>query len=285
MVAQLLDGTWASGQVKEELRPRIEALGARGITVGLATVLVGDDPASARYVEMKHAECEALGIRSFGRRLGAEATMDELRGVIAELNEDPRVHSMLVQLPLPRHLDQEAALAAVDPAKDVDGLHPFNMGMLLLGQPTVVPCTPAGIVELLRRHGVSLEGRHVVVVGRGVTIGRPLAALVAMNAPGLNAAVSVVHSRVPDLGRYTRTGDILVSAAGSPGLIRPEMVADGAVVVGAGTSFEGRRLLSDLDEGVAEVASFVTPRIGGVGPMTVAMLLANAVGAAERAGG
>jgi methylenetetrahydrofolate dehydrogenase (NADP+)/methenyltetrahydrofolate cyclohydrolase len=285
MPAQLLDGTWAAGQVKEGLRPRIERLRARGVEVGLATVLVGDDPASARYVEMKHAECEALGIRSFGLRLGGDSSMDELRGVLSELNADPRVHSMLVQLPLPAHLDQGAVLAMVEPAKDVDGLHPVNLGMLLLGTPTVVPCTPAGIVELLRLHGVTLEGRHLVIVGRGVTIGRPLAALAALNAPGLNAAVTVVHSRVADLGAHTRRADVLVSAAGSPRLITPEMVAPGAVVVGAGTSFEGRRLLSDLHEGVSEVASFVTPRIGGVGPMTVAMLLTNAVAAAERASG
>jgi len=283
MAASVLDGTWAAGQVKDGLRPRIERLRMQGREVGLATVLVGDDPASARYVEMKHAECEALGIRSFGVRLAADATMEELRGLIGELNADPRVQSMLVQLPLPRHLDQGAVLAAVDPAKDVDGLHPVNLGMLLLGTPTVVPCTPAGIVELLRLHGITFEGRHLVIVGRGVTIGRPLAALAALNAPGLNAAVTVVHSRVADLGAHTRRADILVSAAGSPGLITAPMVAPGAVVVGAGTSFEGRRLLSDLDEGVKEVAGAVTPRIGGVGPMTVAMLLANAVQAAERA--
>jgi methylenetetrahydrofolate dehydrogenase (NADP+)/methenyltetrahydrofolate cyclohydrolase len=285
MPAEVLDGTWAAGQVKDGLRPRIERLRAQGVEVGLATVLVGDDPASARYVEMKHAECQALGIRSFGLHLRADTSMDALQGAIRELNSDARVHSMLVQLPLPRHLDQGAVLGVVEPAKDVDGLHPVNLGMLLLGTPTVVPCTPAGIVELLRLHGVTLEGRHLVIVGRGVTIGRPLAALAALNAPGLNAAVTVVHSRVADLGVHTRRAEVLVSAAGAPRLITPEMVTPGAVVVGAGTSFEGRRLLSDVDEQVAEVASFITPRKGGVGPMTVAMLLANAVAAAERASG
>jgi methylenetetrahydrofolate dehydrogenase (NADP+)/methenyltetrahydrofolate cyclohydrolase len=281
MSAMVLDGNWASSQVKMGLRERIQALEARGVTVGLATVLVGDDPPSARYVAMKHADCAELGIESFDYRLGADVTMAELLATISELNDDDRVHSYLVQLPLPAHIDQETVLSAVTPAKDVDGLHPYNLGLLALGEPKVVACTPAGIVELLNLHGVDLPGKHVVIVGRGVTIGRPLALLLALNRPGLNAAVTVVHSRVPSLVDYTREADVIIAAAGSPGIITADMVRQDAVVVGAGTTFAGRTLLSDVDDSVAEVASWVTPRLGGVGPMTRAMLLSNAVSAAE----
>ncbi|MCL5052561.1 bifunctional 5,10-methylenetetrahydrofolate dehydrogenase/5,10-methenyltetrahydrofolate cyclohydrolase [Ferrimicrobium acidiphilum] len=281
MSARVLDGNWASSQVKMGLRERIQALKTRGVTVGLATVLVGDDPPSARYVAMKHADCAELGIDSFDYRLGADVTMAELLATISELNDDDRVHSYLVQLPLPAHIDQEMVLSAVTPAKDVDGLHPYNLGLLTLGEPKVVACTPAGIVELLNLHGVDLPGKHVVIVGRGVTIGRPLALLLALNRPGLNAAVTVVHSRVPSLVDYTREADVIIAAAGSPGIITADMVRKDAVVVGAGTTFAGRTLLSDVDDSVAEVASWVTPRLGGVGPMTRAMLLSNAVSAAE----
>ncbi|KJE76392.1 bifunctional 5,10-methylenetetrahydrofolate dehydrogenase/5,10-methenyltetrahydrofolate cyclohydrolase [Ferrimicrobium acidiphilum] len=281
MSARVLDGNWASSQVKMGLRERIQALKTRGVTVGLATVLVGDDPPSARYVAMKHADCAELGIDSFDYRLGADVTMAELLATISELNDDDRVHSYLVQLPLPAHIDQEMVLSAVTPAKDVDGLHPYNLGLLTLGEPKVVACTPAGIVELLNLHGVDLPGKHVVIVGRGVTIGRPLALLLALNRPGLNAAVTVVHSRVPSLVDHTREADVIIAAAGSPGIITADMVRKDAVVVGAGTTFAGRTLLSDVDDSVAEVASWVTPRLGGVGPMTRAMLLSNAVSAAE----
>ncbi|WP_298336416.1 tetrahydrofolate dehydrogenase/cyclohydrolase catalytic domain-containing protein [Ferrimicrobium sp.] len=281
MAARILDGNWASEKVKEGLRDRIGVLGRHGVTVGLATVLVGDDAPSARYVAMKHADCEELGITSYDHRLDAGATMEELLAKIEELNRDHRVHSYLIQLPLPSHLDQEAVLAAVAPAKDVDGLHPFNLGLLALGKPSVVACTPAGIVELLRLHGLDLTGKHVVIVGRGITIGRPLALLLTLNRPGLNAAVTVVHSRVGSLTTYTKQADVVIAAAGSPGIITAEMVRPGAVVVGAGTTFEGRKLLSDVDAKVGEVAGWITPRLGGVGPMTRAMLLANAVGAAE----
>jgi len=281
MSARILDGNWASSQVKVGLRERIQALKAGGVTVGLATVLVGDDPPSARYVAMKHADCAELGIDSFDYRLGADVTLAELLATISELNQDDRVHSYLVQLPLPAHMDQETVLSAVNPAKDVDGLHPYNLGLLALGEPKVVACTPAGIVELLHLHGVDLPGKHVVIVGRGVTIGRPLALLLALNRPGLNAAVTVVHSRVPSLEEYTRGADVIIAAAGSPGIITADMVRPDTVVVGAGTTFKGRTLLSDVDDSVAEVASWVTPRLGGVGPMTRAMLLSNAVSAAE----
>ncbi|MCL5972929.1 MAG: bifunctional 5,10-methylenetetrahydrofolate dehydrogenase/5,10-methenyltetrahydrofolate cyclohydrolase [Ferrimicrobium sp.] len=281
MAATILDGNWAAAKVKEGLRARIAALSAVGVTVGLATVLVGEDPPSARYVAMKHADCAELGITSFDHRLDANVTIDELLAKLESLNSDPRVHSYLVQLPLPSHLDQERVLAAVAPPKDVDGLHPVNLGLLALGEPQVVACTPAGIVELLRLYDVDLTGKHVVVIGRGVTIGRPLALLLTLNRPGLNAAVTVVHSKIPTLGDYTRQADVIIAAAGSPGIVTADMVLPGAVVVGAGTTFEGRTLLSDVADDVASVAGYITPRIGGVGPMTRAMLLGNAVRAAE----
>ncbi len=281
MAATILDGNWAAAKVKEGLRARIAALSAVGVTVGLATVLVGEDPPSARYVAMKHADCAELGITSFDHRLDANVTIDELLAKLESLNSDPRVHSYLVQLPLPSHLDQERVLAAVAPPKDVDGLHPVNLGLLALGEPQVVACTPAGIVELLRLYDVDLTGKHVVVIGRGVTIGRPLALLLTLNRPGLNAAVTVVHSKIPTLGDYTCQADVIIAAAGSPGIVTADMVRPGAVVVGAGTTFEGRTLLSDVADDVASVAGYITPRIGGVGPMTRAMLLGNAVRAAE----
>jgi methylenetetrahydrofolate dehydrogenase (NADP+)/methenyltetrahydrofolate cyclohydrolase len=198
------------------------------------------------------------------------------------MNADPTVDAFLVQLPLPEGLDEQQVLLRVDPAKDVDGLHPVNLGRLVMGRPGPLPCTPAGIVELLAANDVPVEGRHVVVIGRGLTIGRPLALLLAMKRPGCNAAVTVVHTGVEDLAGLVRLGDVVVAAAGRAGLVTPDMIKPGAAVVGAGTSWEGRKLLSDVDEAVAEVAGWMTPRIGGVGPMTRAMLLKNTVLAAER---
>jgi methylenetetrahydrofolate dehydrogenase (NADP+)/methenyltetrahydrofolate cyclohydrolase len=243
---------------------------------------VGDDRASARYVALKQADCEAVGMASIHEHLDAHVSQDELLAVIRRFNADPAVDAYLVQLPLPAGLDEEAAMFAVDPDKDVDGLHPVNLGRLVMGAPGPVACTPAGIVELLHAYDVPIEGRHVVIIGRGLTIGRPLALLLALKRPGLNAAVTVVHTGVGDLAGLVRQGDVVVAAAGSAGLVTPDMVKPGAAVVGAGTSWEGRRLLSDVDESVAEVAGWITPRIGGVGPMTRAMLLRNALAAAER---
>jgi methylenetetrahydrofolate dehydrogenase (NADP+)/methenyltetrahydrofolate cyclohydrolase len=284
MTATLLDGEALAARFRWELTDRVARLRGEGITPGLGTVLVGDDPASARYVAMKHADCEQVGIASVGEHLPADASQGEIEAVIARFNADPAVHAYLVQLPLPEGLDEEAALLAVDPAKDVDGLHPVNLGRLVMGTPGPLPCTPAGIVELLHAYHVPVEGRHVVIVGRGLTIGRPLALLLALKRPGCNAAVTVVHTGVPDLADYVRRADIVVAAAGTAGLVTADMVKPGAAVVGAGTSWEGKKLLSDVDESVAEVAGWITPRIGGVGPMTRAMLLRNAVAAAERAG-
>jgi methylenetetrahydrofolate dehydrogenase (NADP+)/methenyltetrahydrofolate cyclohydrolase len=263
----------------------VAVLNEAGVQPGLGTILVGDDPPSARYVEMKHQDSASVGIASAHEHLPATASQGEVEAVIRRFNADPAVDAYLVQLPLPKGLNEEAALLAVDPDKDVDGLHPVNLGRLVMGAPGPLPCTPAGILELLVANGVAIEGRHVVIVGRGLTIGRPLALLLALKRPNCNAAVTVVHTGVADLASYTRQADVLVAAAGSAGLVKPDMVKPGAAVVGAGTSWEGRRLLSDVDEGVAEVAGWLSPRLGGVGPMTRAMLLRNAVEAAERRAG
>lgn len=282
MTAELLDGERLASRWKMELADRARRLEAEGRPVGLGTILVGDDGPSAKYVAMKHADCEAVGIRSFHRHLPASATQEEVEAAVDEMNRDPNVHSILVQLPLPAGLNEERVLLRVLPEKDVDGLHPTNLGRLVMGAPGPLPCTPAGIVELLVAHQVPVEGRHVVVIGRGLTIGRPLALLLAMRRPGCNAAVTVVHTGVADLGEYTRRGDVIVAAAGVANLVTPDMVKPGAAVVGAGTSWDGRRLCSDVADEVKEIAGWITPRIGGVGPMTRAMLVRNAVQAAEK---
>lgn len=280
--ARLLDGSALAARVRADLAERVRRLVAAGVQPGLGTILVGDDPASATYVALKHQDCAEVGIVSRGLRLPATATRADVLGAIQAFNEEPDVHAYLLQLPLPQGLDETAALLAVDPAKDVDGLHPVNLGRLVMGADGPLPCTPAGIQELLAAHDVPIEGRHVVIVGRGLTVGRPLGLLLALKRPAANAAVTVVHTGVPDLARYTRQADILVAAAGRPGLITRALVKPGAAVVGAGVTKEGKRLLSDVADDVAQVAAWVTPRVGGVGPMTRAMLLRNTVLAAER---
>ena len=282
MTAQLLDGEKVAGRFKMEVGDRVARLKAMGRTVALGTILVGDDGPSAKYVAMKHADCDEVGIESRHVGLGTDATEEDVLEAVAEMNADPEVASILVQLPLPGGMNEERVLLAVDPAKDVDGLHPVNLGTLVMGAPGPLPCTPAGIVELLHAHDVAVEGKHVVVIGRGLTIGRPLALLLAMRRPGCNAAVTVVHTGVDDMAGLVRQADVVVAAAGVAGLVTADMIKPGAAVVGAGTSWEGKRLMSDVDESVAEVASWITPRIGGVGPMTRAMLLRNAVIAAEK---
>jgi methylenetetrahydrofolate dehydrogenase (NADP+)/methenyltetrahydrofolate cyclohydrolase len=283
MGAILLDGEPVAARIRLEVAARVAELQANGVTVGLGTILVGDDVPSQRYVALKHEDCAAVGMYSVGEHLPATATQQEVLDVIAHLNADPAVSAFLVQLPLPEGLDEEQALLAVDPAKDVDGLHPVNLGRLVLGTPGPLPCTPAGIVELLQAYDVPVEGRHVVIIGRGVTIGRPLANLLTLKRPGYNAAVTVLHTGVApsDMAAIARTADIVVAAAGRPHLLTPEMVKPGAAVVSAGTTFEGRKLIPDARPDVAEVAGWITPRIGGVGPMTRAMLLRNALRAAE----
>ena len=282
MTAQLLDGNAFLESVKRDLAERVKRLGDRGITPGLGTILVGDDESSAVYVRLKHQNSGEIGIASFGRELPATTTQDELFAVIREYNENPEIDAFLVQLPLPKHLDEEETLRAVDPGKDVDGLHPVNLGKLVMGVDAPLACTPAGIQALLVHYGVPIEGRHVVIVGRGLNVGRPLANLLSLKRPNANAAVTVVHTGVGDLGLYTRTADILVVAAGHAGIVTPDMVKPGAAVVSAGATYEGRRVIPDVEESVAEVASWITPRLGGVGPTTRAMLLSNTVDAAER---
>jgi methylenetetrahydrofolate dehydrogenase (NADP+)/methenyltetrahydrofolate cyclohydrolase len=282
MTAELLDGERVAGRIKMELADRAARLAAAGRRVGLGTVLVGDDGPSAKYVAMKLADCDEIGIRSFHEHLPAGASQRDVEELIDRLNADPEVQSILVQLPLPEGINEEQILLRVDPAKDVDGLHPTNLGRLVMGAPGPLPCTPAGIVELLAAHQVPVEGRHVVIIGRGLTIGRPLSLLLAMRRPGCNAAVTVVHTGVDDMASLTRRADVIVAAAGVAGLVRADMVKPGAAVVGAGTSWSGKKLMSDVADDVAEVARWITPRIGGVGPMTRAMLLRNAVLAAEK---
>ena len=282
MSAELLDGEPVAARIKMELADRAQRLIASGVTPGLGTILVGEDVSSARYVEMKIAECREIGIRSFDERLAANATQAEIEAIIDRFNADANVHSILVQLPLPEGVNETEVLLRVRPEKDVDGLHPTNLGRLVMGAPGPLPCTPAGIVELLAAYEVPVAGRHVVVIGRGLTIGRPLALLLAMRRAHCNAAVSVVHTGVADMATIVRTGDVVVAAAGRAGLVTADMIKPGAAVVGAGTTFAGRKLLSDVAEDVGEVAGWITPRLGGVGPMTRAMLLRNAVLAAEK---
>ena len=285
MTAITLDGDALAAQIKDDLRSRVAALSERGVVPGLGTILVGDDGPSANYVGMKHKDCAQVGLHSVDRRLPATATQAEVEQAVAELNDDPSVHAFIVQYPFPKGLDYEAAILGVDPAKDADGLHPVNLGHLVMGVDAPLACTPHGILKLLQAYDVPVVGRHVVVVGRGLTIGRPLANLLTLKRPDANAAVTVVHTGVADIGAYTRTADVVVAAAGSPGLITADMVKPGAAVVAAGVSFRDGRLLSDVDDAVAEVAGWLSPRVGGVGPMTRAMLLVNTVEAAERAAG
>ena len=283
MTARLLDGDAVASRIKMQLAERVQRLLSAGCTPGLGTILVGDDPSSVRYVEMKIEECAEIGIRSFDEHLGADTSQREIEEIVDRFNADDRVHSILVQLPLPDGVNDEEVLLRVNPEKDVDGLHPTNLGRLVMGSPGPLPCTPNGIVELLAAYDVPVEGQHVVVIGRGLTIGRPLALLLAMRRPHCNAAVSVVHTGVEHFAEIVRSADVIVSAAGRAGLVTRDMVKPGAAVVGAGTTFEGRKLLSDIADDVSDVAGWITPRLGGVGPMTRAMLLHNAVVAAERA--
>jgi len=283
VTAQLLAGGPVAEAVLADVATRVTALRDAGRRVGLGTILVGDDPASAGYVRKKHEVCERVGIDSHHIDVPADGTQADLLAAVERFNRDPAVDAFLIQYPTPPQFDFNAALAAMDPAKDADGLHPVSLGKLVLQEEGPVPATPAGIREMFLHYGIEVAGRHVVVIGRGPTLGRPLALLLSSKRPGANAAVTVVHTGVPDMAAYTREADILVAAVGSPSIVTPDMVRPGAVVVSGGVSWEGRRLLPDVDESVAEVASWITPRLGGVGPTTVALLLRNTVEAAERA--
>ncbi|GIH08231.1 bifunctional protein FolD [Rhizocola hellebori] len=280
---RLLPGQPVADQIFADVTQRVDALRHKGFVPGLATILVGDDGASAGYIRLKQSRAEQLGFTSPHLHLPATASQRELHEAIAEFNADPAVHAMLVQYPIPAGLDYDEALLTVDPAKDVDGMHPVNLGRLALGLPGPRPCTPAGIEALLAFYDIPVAGREVVILGRGATIGRPLAMMLAQKRPTANAAVTVVHTGVADWPRYTSRADILVAAAGVPGIIQPEHVKPGAVVIGAGVRYEGKRLLPDVDESCEAVAGAITPRVGGVGPLTVAMLFHNAIAAAERA--
>jgi len=281
MTAILLDGVATSKKILEGVAAEATRLPALGVTPGLGTILVGDDPASASYVGGKITTCGEVGIASIHTHLPAAATEADVHATIAKYNADPRVHSYIVQLPLPKGMNEEKALLAVDPDKDADGLHPTTLGRLVMGAAGPIPCTPNGIVELLAEYNVPVEGKHVVIVGRGLTIGRPLSLLLALKRPHCNAAVTVIHTGVKNMGDYTRQADVIVAAAGSPGIIKPDMVKPGAAVVGAGlVRIKKNTIVSDVEESVGEVAGWVTPRLGGVGPMTIAMLLKNTVRAA-----
>jgi methylenetetrahydrofolate dehydrogenase (NADP+)/methenyltetrahydrofolate cyclohydrolase len=281
--ARVLSGVPVADAVFADVALRGAALAQRGVTPALATILVGDDDASAGYIRLKQRQAAGLGFASPHVHLPATASQAELHAAIDAFNDDPSVHALLVQHPVPAPLDYDAALQRVDPDKDVDGMHPLNMGRLALGRPGPLPCTPAGIEALLAHYDIPVAGREVVILGRGVTLGRPLALLLAQKRPTANAAVTVVHTGVSDWDRYTRRADILVAAVGVPGIIQPGHVNPGAVVIGGGVRYEGRRLLPDVDESCASVAGAITPRVGGVGPTTVAMLFRNAIVAAERA--
>jgi len=285
-----LDGVATAAAVKGELAERIAALKARGVVPGLGTLLVGTDPGSLSYVAGKHRDCAEVGIESIRIDLPAEASTAEIEAAIAQLNDDPAVTGYIIQLPLPAGIDENAMLELMDPDKDADGLHPTNLGRLVLGVggeiDSPLPCTPAGIVEMLQRYDVPISGQHVVVVGRGLTVGRPLGLL--LTRKGLDATVTLTHSRTQDLESYVRRADILVAAVGVPGLIQPDWVKPGAAVLDVGitrvvnTETGKARLVGDVDPAVADVAGHLSPVPGGVGPMTRAMLLKNVVDAAER---
>jgi methylenetetrahydrofolate dehydrogenase (NADP+) / methenyltetrahydrofolate cyclohydrolase len=285
MTAQLLAGGPVAEAVRADVAKRVEALSRRGVAVGLGTILVGDDPASASYVRKKHEACAEVGIASHHIEVPGDGTQDDLLAAVDRFNADPAVDGYLIQYPVPAQFDFNAALLAMDPGKDADGLHPVSLGKLVLQEDGPVPATPAGIREMFVHYGIDIAGKHVVVVGRGPTLGRPLALLLTLKRPGGNAAVTVVHTAVPDMAAYTREADVVISAVGSPSIVTPDMVRPGAVVVSGGVSWEGRRLLPDVDEAVGEVAGWITPRLGGVGPTTVAMLLRNTVEIAERRAG
>ena len=281
MTAQKLDGTATLKTIKAELAERVAALRARGITPGLATVLVGDDPGSHWYVGAKHKDCAEIGIHSIRRDLPATASQAEVEAVIDELNADPACTGFIVQQPT--GLDEFALLSRVHPDKDVDGLHPTNLGKLVLGEAGPLPCTPVGAIELLRRHGVQIAGADVVVVGRGLTVGRPLGLLLTRRTE--NATVTLCHTGTRDLAGHVRRADIVVAAAGVPGIIRADMVKPGAAVLDVGVSRVDGKVAGDVADDVAEVAGWVSPNPGGVGPMTRAMLLSNIVDIAEQVAG
>jgi methylenetetrahydrofolate dehydrogenase (NADP+)/methenyltetrahydrofolate cyclohydrolase len=279
MTATILDGKATAAAIKAELAGRVAALAARGIRPGLGTVLVGDDPGSRAYVNGKHRDCAEVGIASIRRDLPADATQEQVEAVVDELNADPACTGYIVQLPLPAGIDANAVLSRIDPDQDADGLHPLNLGRLVLNDPGPLPCTPRGIVELLRRYDVPIAGADVTVIGRGITVGRALGLLLTRRTE--NATVTLCHTGTKDLAGHTRAADIVVVAAGRPGLLTPDMIRPGAAVLDVGITRTEAGLVGDVAPDVREVAGYLAPMPGGVGPMTRAMLLANVVDAAE----
>jgi methylenetetrahydrofolate dehydrogenase (NADP+)/methenyltetrahydrofolate cyclohydrolase len=282
----MLPGAPVADAVLADVAVRVNDLRAKGKTVGLGTILVGDDKPSARYVAKKHQTSEAHGITSHHVELPADASLQQILDAVHRFNDDPAVDGYLVQTPFPNRDLEGAVLEAIDPDKDSDGMHPMNIGRLAHGIDGPVPCTPAGIVAMLQHYQIPVEGRHAVVVGRGPTLGRPVSLLLSLKRPGGNAAVTNVHTGVPDIASYTRQADILIGAAGVPGIIQPDMVKPGAVVINGGLSFRGKAdkpvVMPDVDESCEDVAGWITPRLGGVGVTTVAMLLQNTVMLAEK---
>ncbi|MEK7794358.1 MAG: bifunctional methylenetetrahydrofolate dehydrogenase/methenyltetrahydrofolate cyclohydrolase FolD [Candidatus Hydrogenedentota bacterium] len=289
-MAIIIDGKAISESIRAEIAEEVKRLARRRIHPGLATVLVGDDPASHLYVRSKRRTCEELGITSIHHELPKTCTQKRLLALIADLNADPKVHGILVQMPLPKQIEEAAVLNAVDPAKDVDGFHPVNVGKLLNGEECFLPCTPAGCQQLLVRSGIDPAGKHVVIVGRSNIVGKPMAAILMQKAPGANATVTICHSRTPNIGAFTKQADIIVAAIGSPLFVKASMVKKGVVVIDVGqnriedsTKKSGSRLVGDVDfDNVVKKASAITPVPGGVGPMTITMLMKNTVEAAKR---
>lgn len=290
MTAKLITGKEIAEEIRQELRNKVAELKARGVTPGLAVVLVGEDPASQQYVRNKARGCEDLGIYSRTILLPTDTSEEKVLSVVDELNADPQIHGFLVQLPLPKHIDENKVILRIDPKKDADGFHPINVGRMLIGNPLFLPATPHGIQEMLLRSGIDPEGKHVVVVGRSNIVGKPVAAILMQKSKGANATVTICHSRTKDLAALTRMGDIIIAAIGSPRFITADMVKEGAVVIDVGTNRvddptakKGYRWVGDVDfEAVKEKASTITPVPGGVGPMTIVMLMQNTIVAASR---
>jgi methylenetetrahydrofolate dehydrogenase (NADP+)/methenyltetrahydrofolate cyclohydrolase len=294
MSAKIIDGKEVAAQIREELKADIQRLKARGVTPGLGVILVGDDPASRSYVTAKETACHEIGIYSDDNRLPATASQDDLLAKVRQMNADPRIHGILVQLPLPKHINESAVIAAIAPEKDVDGFTPINVGRMVIGERCFLPCTPHGVVQLLARSGVKIDGAHVVVVGRSNIVGKPVANMLLQKRPNANATVTLCHTGTRDVGSFTRQADILIVAAGRPNTLTADMVKPGAAVIDVGVNRvpdaskkQGFRLVGDVDfEGVKEVASLITPVPGGVGPMTITMLMYNTVESARlHAGG
>jgi methylenetetrahydrofolate dehydrogenase (NADP+) / methenyltetrahydrofolate cyclohydrolase len=281
MTARILDGRAVAADIRADLKQRVAVLAARGVIPGLGTILVGDDPGSQAYVNGKHRDSAQVGITSIRVDMPADATQEQVEAAVDELNADPACTGFLVQLPLPAHLDPQRVLDRVDPVKDADGLHPINLGKLVLGEPGTLPNTPRGIVELMRRYDVPIDGADITVIGRGITVGRPLGLLLTRRSE--NATVTLCHTGTKDLAAHTRNADVVVTAAGRPGLLAADMIRPGAAVLDVGITRTGAGLVGDAGPGVAEVAGWLAPMPGGVGPMTRAMLLVTVVEAAERA--